>query len=75
MSSEQTINKPQEKILNINSTDFLQDEAAIKYSKRVNINNLLLRIKKERTKQKKTNIIFCCTITSIILATGLIASL
>ena len=75
MSSEQTINKPQEKILNINSTDFLQDEAAIKYSKRVNINNLLLRIKKERTKQKKTNLIFCCTIASIILATGLIASL
>ena len=43
-------------------------------SKKVNINELLSKIRKERTKEKKENYIFLGLICGIIAVTGIIAS-
>ena len=44
-------------------------------SKKVNINQLLSKIREERTKDKKENYIFLGLICGIIMVTGIIASL
>lgn len=46
-----------------------------KISKRVDINKLLSRVRSEERKQKKENLVFFGVISSVIVATGIIASL
>ena len=46
-----------------------------KITKRVDINNLMSRVRSEERKQKKENLVFFGVISSIIVATGIIASL
>ena len=46
-----------------------------KSSKRVDINNLMSRVRSEERKQKKENLVFFGVISSVIVATGIIASL
>ena len=46
-----------------------------KISKRVDINKLLSRVRAEERKQKKENLVFFGVISSVIVATGIIASL
>ena len=42
---------------------------------RVDINNLLSRVREEERKQKKENLVFFGLISSVIVITGIIASL
>ena len=46
-----------------------------KITKRVDINKLLSRVMSEERKQKKENLVFFGVISSVIVATGIIASL
>ena len=46
-----------------------------KITKRVDINKLLSRVRSEKRKQKKENLVFFGVISSVIVATGIIASL
>ena len=46
-----------------------------KIIKRVDINNLMSRVRSEERKQKKENLVFFGVISSVIVATGIIASL
>jgi len=46
-----------------------------KITKRVDINKLLSRVRTEERKQKKENLVFFGVISSVIVATGIIASL
>ena len=43
-------------------------------SKKVNINNLLSKIRQEKNKQKKENLIFIGLICGVVTVTGIIAS-
>ena len=42
---------------------------------RVDINNLMLKVREEERKQKKENLVFFGLISSVIVITGIIASL
>ena len=42
---------------------------------RVNINHLMLRVRDEEKKQKKENLIFIGLVSSVVVITGIIASL
>ena len=44
-------------------------------SRRVNINNLLSKVRADHRKQKKENLVFVGLIGSIVVITGIIASL
>ncbi len=44
------------------------------YSKKVDINNLLSKIRQEKNKQKKENLIFIGLICGVVAVTGIIAS-
>ena len=68
MSGEQLNAKALNKAFNIKSITKLKKS-------RVNINELLLKVKKEKNKEKKENYIFLTLICLIIGVTGLIASL
>jgi hypothetical protein len=46
-----------------------------KITKRVDINKLLSRVRSEERKQTKENLVFFGVISSVIVATGIIASL
>jgi len=46
-----------------------------KVSGRVDINNLMSRVREEERKQKKENLVFFGLISSVIVITGIIASL
>ena len=46
-----------------------------KKSCRVDINNLMTKVRAEEKKQKKENLVFLGVISSVIVATGIIASL
>ena len=46
-----------------------------KSSKRVDINNLLSKVREEKNKEKKENIIFVGLICGVVAVTGVIASL
>ena len=50
-------------------------KAPNKIPNRVDINKLLSRVRSEERKQKKENLVFFGVISSIIVATGIIASL
>jgi len=66
MSGERLIQgKEENRNLNINKT----------ISTRVNINNLLNRVRQEKNKQKKENYIFIFLVFGAVAVTGVIASL
>ena len=44
------------------------------YSKRVDINNLLSKVREEKNKEKKENLIFVGLICGVVAVTGIIAS-
>ena len=44
-------------------------------SKRVDINNLLSKVREEKNKEKKENLIFVGLICGVVAVTGIIASL
>ena len=51
------------------------NKSSIDYkSKRVDINDLLLKVREEKTKEKKENYIFLCLICAVVAVTGIIAS-
>ena len=43
-------------------------------SRKVDINDLLLKVREEKTKEKKENYIFLCLICTVVVVTGIIAS-
>ena len=59
----------------IGSTEKVQTQKTDSISKRVNINQLLLKVRKEKKKEKKENYIFLVAIFGVIAVTGIIASL
>ena len=50
-------------------------ETSTKIPGRVDINNLMSRVREEERKQKKENLVFFGVISSVIVVTGIIASL
>ena len=51
------------------------NESRTKSSARVNINNLMSKVREGHKKQKKENLVFVGLIGSIVVITGIIASL
>ena len=51
------------------------NESQTKNSGRVNINNLMSKVRADHKKQKKENLVFVGLIGSVIIITGIIASL
>ena len=45
-----------------------------RYSKKVDINNLLAKVREEKNKEKKENLIFVGLICGVVAVTGIIAS-
>ena len=45
-----------------------------KFSKKVDINNLLAKVRQEKNKEKKENLIFVGLICGVVAVTGIIAS-
>jgi len=43
-------------------------------SKKVDINDLLSKVRQEKIKEKKENYIFLCLICTVVVVTGIIAS-
>ena len=70
MSTEQILRKP------ANETFLEEQEAQVenKSSQKVDINILLEKVRAERKKEKKENLIFLSLISSVILITAFIAS-
>ena len=56
-----------------NST--VKTQSIISKTSRVNINNLLSKVRKENNKEKKENYIFLGLICAVVAVTGIIASL
>ena len=67
MSGEQIAEKV------INST--VKNQSLGSKTSRVNINNLLSKVRKENNKEKKENYIFLGLICTVVAVTGIIASL
>ena len=57
----------------INST--VKTQSIISKTSKVNINNLLSKVRKENNKEKKENYIFLGLICGVVMVTGIIASL
>ena len=51
------------------------NESRIESSERVNINNLMSKVRADHKKQRKENLVFVGLIGSIVVITGIIASL
>ncbi len=70
MSTEQTLSKP------ANETFLEEQEAKVEHksSQKVDINILLEKVRAEKKKEKKENLIFLSLISSVILITAFIAS-
>jgi len=68
MSGEQITNKELNKTPNFSSYSNSS-------GKRVNINNLLRNIRDEKSKEKKENYVFLGLVVSVLVVTGIIASL
>tara|TARA_A100000164_G_scaffold182309_1_gene162013 strand:+ start:636 stop:839 length:204 start_codon:yes stop_codon:yes gene_type:complete len=56
-------------------TDHKEINIKSSISNRVNINNLLTKVREQEKKEKKENILFLSLIGSVVLVTGIIASL
>ena len=72
MSGERSIEADQVKT---QSNIDVASKSPSKITKRVDINNLMSRVRSEERKQKKENLVFFGVISSVIVATGIIASL
>ena len=51
------------------------NESRTKSSARVNINYLMSKVRAGHKKQRKENLVFFCLISSVVIITGIIASL
>ena len=60
--------------LKVSNLDNLKNDD-IKTSSKVDINILLNRVREEKKKAKKENIVISCAVGSIVIAVGIIASL
>tara|TARA_X000001036_G_C19980471_1_gene521970 strand:+ start:205 stop:432 length:228 start_codon:yes stop_codon:yes gene_type:complete len=69
MSSEQLLHKQQ------SGTPESAEFVKRKIPGRVDINNLLFKVREEQKKQKKETIVFFGLISSVVVITGIIASL
>ena len=67
LETEQTIKTP--------SDIDIVSKSPSRGSNRVDINNLMSRVREEERKQKKENLVFFGLISSVIVITGIIASL
>ena len=56
-------------------TDYKEYNLNTGISNRVNINNLMNKVREQEKKERKENIIFLSLIGSVVLVTGIIASL
>jgi len=73
MNGERTIGKEQHVKI---QSDFVKvSKSPSKIPGRVDINNLMSRVREEERKQKKENLVFFGLISSVIVITGIIASL
>ena len=75
MSGERIIEVDQVKTQSNIDTASKSPSSTPKISKRVDINNLMSKVRSEERKQKKENLVFFGVISSVIVATGIIASL
>ena len=74
MSSEKTASKSTQTFI-IDSEDYeFENTIQNKKSPKVDINLLMDRVREEKKKEKKENLIFVSLIASVILITGAIAS-
>ena len=58
-----------------NNVGMKVNESRTESSRRVNINNLMSKVRANHKKQKKENLVFVGLIGSIVVITGIIASL
>ena len=56
-------------------TEYKENNLNSGISNRVNINNLMTKVREQEKKERKENIIFLSLIGSVVLVTGIIASL
>ena len=74
MSSEKTVSKSTQTFI-IDSEDYeFENTIQNKKSPKVDINLLMDKVREEKKKEKKENLIFVSLIASVILITGAIAS-
>ena len=73
MSSEHSINN--QSIETPNDLDLNINNAQEKMPNRVNINSLLSRVREKEKKEKKENIVIASLVGTVIVVTGIIASL
>lgn len=73
MSSEHSINN--QSIETPNDLDLNINNAQKKMPNRVNINSLLSRVREKEKKEKKENIVIASLVGTVIVVTGIIASL
>jgi len=60
---------------NPNSSNFNNEIVKTKNSGRVDINKLMLKVRKEKEQERKENLIFVGLVGSVVLITGVLASL
>ena len=72
MSYQQAVHIKPEKTLNIDVTSKKDTQ---KTARRVDINDLFFRIREKKKLQRKENLLFFSLVASIIVITGIIASL
>ena len=58
-----------------NTAGMKVDEFQTESSERVNINNLMSKVRANHKKQKKENLVFFGLVSSVVVITGIIASL
>ena len=61
--------------IDVNSLQNQTEQNKISQQQKVDINILLNRVRHEKKKERKENILFLCLIGSVIVVTGIIASL
>tara|TARA_B100000989_G_scaffold45919_1_gene29509 strand:+ start:163 stop:360 length:198 start_codon:yes stop_codon:yes gene_type:complete len=59
----------------VNSLQNQTEQNKISQQQKVDINILLNRVRHEKKKERKENLLFLCLIGSVIVVTGIIASL
>ena len=59
----------------VNSLQNQTEQNKISQQQKVDINILLNRVRHEKKKERKENILFLCLIGSVIVVTGIVASL